>query len=582
MANNYNPWMTVSQIQDLQTFLSYWGTVEYEQLVLQNEYYNWNDQVENSLATSGVTGIDQNGNPYCLSNTSSNSANFCAYINNIRSVFPPDVYTDELVIIGNGLAINAFPGGLAQEPLSGDVSWGTYYAGGGTSSNNIGPLGLTASFMANHVMNFHANSQATFLVADNTTVTPTVPGLVTNAGTLFNSLPSNTTSGSVQEGYSLQIAGHYPIEYSDLNGLGGQQYGTQNATSGNLTFQAALVAGLGQDTDGSFSPTGLSSAKYSASDIYFLMADSTFGIENPANNKSQMWFSWVAVGGDYTNGSYSGGYNGTCANNCIVSGGLNYWDPTMAPVIACGGSNPPSCPSNPGQPPVFAVLLKRNWWNESTLLQTWAQASNTNPPALAAPPTFSGLPPSGLSTIALSPTSVQITFTAPEAPSGYTIQGYVGGCSGTDSSGSIVSGTVNGTASPLAVSTLQDGLTYECAVQTQYSNGSGTVITSTSSNSAKASTAVPTAPTINSISSPAAGELQINFTPSNSNGGSAITNYVTACTDSGHSTGYAGGTTSPALVKNLTGGVAYTCNMVAQNVNGYSPSSNLMVATPSQ
>jgi hypothetical protein len=76
--------------------------------------------------------------------------------------------------------------------------------------------------------------------------------------------------------------------------------------------------------------------------------------------------------------------------------------------------------------------------------------------------------------------------------------------------------------------------------------------------------------------------LQINFTPSNSNGGSAITNYVTACTASGHSTGYAGGTTSPALVKNLTGGVAYTCNMVAQNVNGYSPSSNLMVATPSQ
>ncbi len=108
-----------------------------------------------------------------------------------------------------------------------------------------------------------------------------------------------------------------------------------------------------------------------------------------------------------------------------------------------------------------------------------------------------------------------ITFTPPVSNGGssilyYTVTSNVGGFS------------VSGGASPIVVTGLSNGTTYTFTVTA--TNAAGTSTSSGTSNSVVPAT-VPGAPTIGTATA-GNGEATVTFTPSVSNGGSAITNYT--------------------------------------------------------
>jgi uncharacterized protein (TIGR02145 family) len=157
-------------------------------------------------------------------------------------------------------------------------------------------------------------------------------------------------------------------------------------------------------------------------------------------------------------------------------------------------------------------------------------------------------------------TQATITFSAPTSDGGSTITGYTV----TSNPGSI---TGNGTASPITVTGLTNGIAYTFTVTATNANGTGPA--SAASNSVTPSTTVPGSPIIGSATKGNA-VATVTFTAPISDGGSAITGY-TATSNPG---GFAGtSSSSPITVTGLTNGTAYTFTVTATNANGTGPAS---------
>lgn len=131
------------------------------------------------------------------------------------------------------------------------------------------------------------------------------------------------------------------------------------------------------------------------------------------------------------------------------------------------------------------------------------------------------------------------------------------------------------TTSPIVITGLTNGTSYNVQIRAVNSVGSGTATAST----AATPYTNPAAPTINSIT---AGNTQLSvaFTAGN-NGGSTITNYkystnggssFTACSPSQ--------TTSPILITGLTNGTSYDVKILAVNIAGDGTASATTTATP--
>jgi len=157
-------WYTALQVQQLQQFLSYWGTIEYYLFTLNNEYLNYCGSISSySQASCGTTtictwtcpspaatsdevnqqitdaatgyiemaqstgGMVSGSSTVCSTGTTSTSQSYCAAQSNIANAFPPDLYSDEIGIwnsetgTGAGLAVNAFPAGLAMTNMNGQL-----------------------------------------------------------------------------------------------------------------------------------------------------------------------------------------------------------------------------------------------------------------------------------------------------------------------------------------------------------------------------------------------------------------------------------------------------------------------------
>jgi hypothetical protein len=103
-------WYTQLQAQQLQQFLSYWSTLLYDQFVLQNEYFNYNGLIDDANILAG----NVSGTSYCTAGSSSTTTqSYCVWTSNIQNAYPGDLYSDEIGIPSSGLAVNAYPAGLA-------------------------------------------------------------------------------------------------------------------------------------------------------------------------------------------------------------------------------------------------------------------------------------------------------------------------------------------------------------------------------------------------------------------------------------------------------------------------------------
>ncbi|MEQ1629094.1 MAG: fibronectin type III domain-containing protein [Gallionella sp.] len=159
-----------------------------------------------------------------------------------------------------------------------------------------------------------------------------------------------------------------------------------------------------------------------------------------------------------------------------------------------------------------------------------------------------------------------IAFTAPAFNGGAAITSYTGNCGGV---------TATGASSPLTVTGLTNGTTYNCTVAA--TNIVGSSLPSTASSVTPAT--VPGAPTIVSATLGNA-QVTVTFNAPASNGGAAITGY-TVTSNPADGTDSNGGTTGLThIVTNLTNGTAYTFIVTATNSVGSTASASSASVTP--
>jgi hypothetical protein len=166
--------------------------------------------------------------------------------------------------------------------------------------------------------------------------------------------------------------------------------------------------------------------------------------------------------------------------------------------------------------------------------------------------------------------SVAVNFTAPGLNGGSAITNYKYSIDGGTTFLARQTGT---TASPMIITGLTNGTSYNVQIKAVNANGDG--ISSTTSSETPYT--VPNAPT-SVVATPGNTQVSVAFTAPVDNGGSAITSYTV--------TSYAGATAgtpvtqnaNPIIVTGLTNGTAYTFTIIANNVVGASAASTASAA----
>lgn len=170
--------------------------------------------------------------------------------------------------------------------------------------------------------------------------------------------------------------------------------------------------------------------------------------------------------------------------------------------------------------------------------------------------------------------SASVAFGVPSSTGGSAITGYTATCVTTTPGGAPAQST-SGSASPLTVNSLVNGMSWTCTV----------VATNVHGNSAASTGAtvtprtVPGAPT-GLIATAGNTSASIAFTAPVSNGGATVTGYTVTCTAGGQPNRTGTGTTSPISVTQLVNFVQYACTVVATNAAGNGTASTAANVTP--
>jgi parallel beta-helix repeat protein len=175
-----------------------------------------------------------------------------------------------------------------------------------------------------------------------------------------------------------------------------------------------------------------------------------------------------------------------------------------------------------------------------------------------------------IDTITPSSGSLSVNFTA-ASDGGSAITNYA---YSTNNGSSFTTRSPVATTSPITISPLTNGTTYNIVIRAINAAGNGT----SSSAVAAVPYTIPPAPTIGTITYPSTQTISVPFTQS-STGGSAITNYEYS-TDNGFTFTSAGTTSSPLVISNLSNGTMYTVKLRAINAAGTGTSSVAKTATP--
>lgn len=158
-------------------------------------------------------------------------------------------------------------------------------------------------------------------------------------------------------------------------------------------------------------------------------------------------------------------------------------------------------------------------------------------------------------------TQLTVNFTAPVSDGGSAITNYK---YSTDNGSTYTACSPTQTTSPIVITGLTNGTSYDVKIRAINSNGDGTESTK---NTATPYTTAG-APTINSIT-PGATTLSVAFTAPVSNGGSTITNYKYSTDNGSTYTAFSPvQTTSPLTIEGLTPNTSYDVKLIAINAAG--------------
>lgn len=174
------------------------------------------------------------------------------------------------------------------------------------------------------------------------------------------------------------------------------------------------------------------------------------------------------------------------------------------------------------------------------------------------PPPATSLPGAPTDVVATAGNGqVSVVFVAPALTGGSTILGYTASC-GTQSK--------TGTASPLLVTGLDNGVAVTCTVVARNSLGDGPA--SAPSGSVTPMAVLPGSPGGVTIAPSGSGQVSVTFTPPGYDGGAPVLGYKATC-----ATSSVFGTGPPILVGGLANGAPVNCTVLATNVIGDGPAS---------
>jgi titin len=200
------------------------------------------------------------------------------------------------------------------------------------------------------------------------------------------------------------------------------------------------------------------------------------------------------------------------------------------------------------------------------------QSSNSMsqvPGAIPSAPTITRLEPSNA--------GMGIVFSVPSSNGGLPISNYEYSTNGGQT---WITRSPSAVTSPWTITGLLNGVSYTVVLRAVNAQGGGTESNSLAATPA----ALPSSPTISSITRPTAGGmLDVEFVAPNSDGGAAITKYQYSL-NGGSSwlerTDTAGPTVSPMRILGLTNGSSYQITIRAANAQGSGVSSQIFAAVP--
>lgn len=324
---------------------------------------------------------------------------------------------------------------------------------------------------------------------------------------------------------------------------------------GSAITSYTAYASTGQSASGASSPIIVTGLTNGVSVDFYVTATNAYGTSGPSDTSALVLPAGVPsapviIGVTRGNGQVSISYEPSASNGAAVTS----YTATSSP----GGTQT----SGLSNPLVLNGLTNGTAYTFTmTATNSVGTSAQSNTSAAVTPATVPGAPTIGTATA--GDASASVAFTPPASNGGSAITGYTV----TASPGGA---TATGTASPITVFGLQNGLAHTFTVVATNAVGNSAASAASNSVTPQQSTTVPGAPTIGTAARSASGACTVSFTPPANNGGSAITGY-TATSSPGGLTGTA--SSSPITVSGLTNGTSYTFTVTATNSNGTGPAS---------
>lgn len=358
-------WYTQAQVQQLQTFLSTWAMYAYQQMVLTNEWSNYNGAFEAAQGAAGIAvttvngqvqaQTDAAGNVLCAKGSSSSTNTYCVWANNIAKAYPPTLYSDEIGTVTTGNAVNSIPGGMvAPAPFANaqnaakatslrDTNSSANLSAAATAMNpgwawnyflNFTPYSLQTNRLTMYYFNGSAPTCSGDKVGSCPIAGQTVPNFHQNAITWFanQGVNPNGYGSAVQTFQNPQVTARQAAAWSDVSDLGSAGAGGQSATT--VLYWAVNQLG------GSYQPW----SSISASQVMYMTADSS---------------------------SYFEAYYGGALSPTSIT-----WESNLGSTKS--GYNP-SAPKSIPATPVFSFLTKRTWWPGASTAKTYTRPTPPMP-----------------------------------------------------------------------------------------------------------------------------------------------------------------------------------------------------------
>ena len=438
------------------------------------------------------------------------------------------------VTAGGGTAPYAFAlsGGTLPSGMSFDTSTGVI------SGTATAPLSST-SFTVTVTDAALAASSKTFVLAVSPALVTTqaVPSTTLSVGTPYSSFaPVTASGGSAPLSFAL-TGGTLPAGAS-FDTSTGEISGTATASQSQTTFTVTVTDAIGTVSSRTF-------------DLTVNGPPSEPAITGITAGDTQLSVAFTAPASDggaaITNYEYSTNDGATWTLRSPAS--------TVSPIVITGLTNGTT----------YQVRLRA----------VNASGSGVQSAPLASTPMTTASAPA-ITSVTAGDTQLSVAFTAPASNGGSAITNYE---YSTDGGTNWTTGSPAATTSPLVITGLTNGTTYQVKLRAVTAAGSGAA----SSPSSGMPLTVPGAPT-SLVAIGGSTNAALTWTAPASNGGSAITDYAVQYSSNGGGSwstfAHAASTTAAITVTGLTNGTAYQFRVAAVNVAGTGATSATVAATP--